>query len=100
MKKNDGVSFVNRLKYEFDKTISRGPLALGAWVALVSAIILLVLSLGLHFSGLDPAMGLKEILWTMLMQALAPNPVPFSGPGPASAWSTEFPLTPWPGRAR
>ncbi len=80
MKKNDRVSFVNRLKYEFDKTISRGPLALGAWVALVSAIILLVLSLGLHFSGLDPNMGLKEILWTMLMQALAPNPVPFSGP--------------------
>jgi voltage-gated potassium channel Kch len=55
-------------------------LVLATWVALVSLVILLVLSMGIHFSGLYPDMGLPEMLWTMLMQALAPNPVSFSGP--------------------
>jgi len=79
MKNREQASIQNRLRYAFDKTLSRGPLALGGWVALVSLVILLVLSLVLYFGGLNPDMGLPETLWTMLMQALAPNPVSFGG---------------------
>jgi len=75
MKANNRLSLNNRLRYEFDKTISRGPLALSAWLALVSMLIIVLLSAFIHFSGLYPGMSLPAIFWTMLLQALAPNPV-------------------------
>ena len=80
MSKNIKASFANRLRYEFDKTISRGMLMLAVWVAAASLLILLALAFGIYLSGLYPDMGLPEMLWTMLMQALAPNPVNFTGP--------------------
>ncbi len=75
--------FQNRLRYEFDKTLSRGPMALGAWVALFSLLLVLLLAVLAHFARLDPALNLPQIFWVMLLQALAPNPVDLSlGPWP------------------
>jgi ion channel POLLUX/CASTOR len=82
--KNNRIEAIrNRLRYEFDKNISKGPLVLGAWVALASLAIILLLTVGVYLAHFYTNMGFMEIFWTMLLQALAPNPVDVNaGPWP------------------
>ena len=83
MKQNKRSTIYNRLRYWFDRTISRGTLALSYWLALISMLVIVLLSAFIHFSGLYPDMSLPAIFWTMLLQALAPNPVDVNaGPWP------------------
>jgi voltage-gated potassium channel Kch len=69
------VSLSSRIKYEFDKRVSKGPLTLGIWLAFATLLLVLFISLIVYISRIDPALGLPAIFWTMLLQALAPNPV-------------------------
>jgi len=73
------ASFSNRLKYAFDKIISRGMLSLAILVAAGSLVIVLVLAFGSNFIEPDPNKSLFQTFWEMLLQALAPNPVPYGG---------------------
>ena len=73
--KDQKISISSRIKYLFDKTLSKGPLSLGLWLALATFLMVLVVSLIVHIARMDPELGLPAIFWTMLLQALAPNPV-------------------------
>jgi voltage-gated potassium channel Kch len=73
--KDQKISISSRIKYSFDKTLSKGPLSMGLWLALATFLLVLVVSLVVYITRIDPALGLPAIFWTMLLQALAPNPV-------------------------
>jgi len=83
MKTNNKSSFYNRLLYEFDKTISRGPMALSVWLALVAVVVIIICAVIVNAAGLFPAVSLPGLAWNMMMQSLAPNPIDFrTGPLP------------------
>lgn len=50
-------------------------MSLGVWVALASIVLILTLSTLVHITQVDGDMGFLTVFWTMLLQALAPNPV-------------------------
>lgn len=61
-----------RLRYAFDNTLSHGPLALIAWLAVISAALILLISLVVHLFGWAPddQKGLINILWLSLLRTL------------------------------
>ena len=70
----------NRFRYWFDRTLSRGPLALGVWLALVSFLFVIVVTLALYLIRSNPDLTWSQLFYTILLQALVPNPVdPKSG---------------------
>ena len=67
----------DRLRYAFENTLSRGPIALIGWLALVSASIVLLAAIVLLVAGIgadpsDPAsrLGFVEGAWQSLMRTL------------------------------
>ena len=72
---------MERLRYFFDNTMARGPLALIGWLALAAAILVLAATLiVLGLNGVPKDMSPLDVLWNILFQALTPNPVdPSSG---------------------
>ena len=69
------VSFTERFAYIFDNMLSKGPLSLISWLAGLSAALILIVALFVQIFHADPQMPFPAVLWTMLLQALAPNPV-------------------------
>lgn len=70
----------DRIRYAFDNSMARGPIALVAWLGLASALLVIVTSLIVRLATAGE-MSLREILWNVLFQALTPNPVaPDAGP--------------------
>lgn len=69
------VSWRDRLRYAFDNTLSRGPIALIGWLALAS-IALVLLSAVLIWAGrMAPGADLVDLVWMNLMQTLDPGGV-------------------------
>lgn len=70
------ITRADRIRYWFDNTMTRGPLALIAWLFALSALIILVLSLFLRVTHIAPAAedgsrpGLAELVWMALMRTL------------------------------
>ncbi len=64
-----------RLRYRFDNTMSRGPAGLIVWLAAISGVLVVSVSLAVRFAGADADMGYPKILWNILFQTLTPNPV-------------------------
>jgi voltage-gated potassium channel Kch len=72
--------FSDRLRYAFDNSMSRGPIALVGWLGLASVLLVLVTSLIVRLAT-GGQMSLRDILWDIMFQALTPNPVaPDAGP--------------------
>ena len=69
------VSFTERFAYIFDNTLSKGPLSLISWLAGLSAVMILIVAFIVQLLHAAPEMPFPAVLWTMLLQALAPNPV-------------------------
>lgn len=69
------VSWGDRLRYAFDNYMGKGTAALVGGLALITIVLVLGLSLVVWGFKLDTEMNFAEILWTNLLQALAPNPV-------------------------
>src|SRR5438093_581041 len=69
------VTLLDRLRYRFDNTMSRGPASLIIWLALITLVLVLGTSLFVLLMGSDPDKDLPEILWDLLYQSLTPNPV-------------------------
>ena len=69
------VTFIKRLRYTFDNTMSRGPAGLILWLALISVILVVGVSLIVFLGRSDPDKDLADILWDILYQTLTPNPV-------------------------
>jgi Trk K+ transport system NAD-binding subunit len=77
------ATFAERVRYRFDNTLSRGPLALVGWLALATAtIIVLAVVIDLALGGIAPAQGLgpRQIIWSFVFQTLTPNPPGLDGP--------------------
>ncbi len=78
-RKTTGASFRERLHYAFDRSMSKGPMALIAWLALVSALLVAAISLVVFVLSLAPAdeSGTKpsflQIAWASLMRTLDPG---------------------------
>jgi ion channel POLLUX/CASTOR len=71
----DKPSLRERLRYWFDNRFSGGPLVVIGWLALATLTLVLVMTFislipGIHPEGQD----LKQLFWTILYQALTPNP--------------------------
>jgi voltage-gated potassium channel Kch len=65
------ISRRDRLRYWFDNTMSRGPVALIAWLFLVSVLVIAVLSGVVVALGLDPdRRGFIQVAWAGLMRTL------------------------------
>jgi voltage-gated potassium channel Kch len=65
------ISRRDRLRYWFDNTMSRGPIALIAWLFLVSVLLIAVLSGVVVALGLDPdKRGFIQVAWAGLMRTL------------------------------
>lgn len=65
------ISRGDRLRYWFDNTMSRGPVALIAWLFLVSVLVIAVLSGVVVALGLDPdKRGFVQVAWAGLMRTL------------------------------
>ena len=69
------VSFSERFAYIFDNALSKGPLGLISWLAVLTAALILIVALAVQLFHADPQMSFPAVVWTMLLQALAPNPV-------------------------
>lgn len=68
-------SLTARLRYAFDNTLSRGPTALIAWLALGCVVLVVSVSLLLHVSRLDPDHTLGQLLWLSLLRTLSADAI-------------------------
>ena len=63
-----------RLRYEFDKTMAAGPIALIGWLAVVSLLIIIIAGALLAVTGITPEGGSPlsfiEAFWESLMRTL------------------------------
>jgi voltage-gated potassium channel Kch len=65
------ISRRDRLRYWFDNTMSKGPIALIAWLFLVSLLVIIVLSAVVVALHLDPdKRGFMDVAWAGLMRTL------------------------------
>ncbi len=75
------ATLTNRIRYLFDRTLSRGPLALGIWLGGISLFFAVLMTLVIILLRSSPGLDLAQLFYTVLLQALVPNPVdPKSGP--------------------
>ncbi len=78
------ASLSDRLRYAFDNLMSKGTIALIGSLALISAIVILVVSLVVWFTGIsDQASGVDQI-WAYLMLTLNPDALHFG------SWSSRL----------
>ncbi|MBI1876973.1 MAG: potassium transporter TrkA, partial [Chloroflexi bacterium] len=70
------ITFANRLRYEFDNTMSRGTIALIGWLFLLSAILIVLVSLIVLVTGIGPTQedgsqfSFLDLAWMALMRTL------------------------------
>jgi ion channel POLLUX/CASTOR len=74
------ITPADRLRYWFDNTISRGPVALIGWLFAVIAALVLISSLLVYATGIAPEIGGRqpgffETLWLNLMRTIDPGNV-------------------------
>jgi voltage-gated potassium channel Kch len=67
------ISFGDRIRYAFDRTISRGPVALIGWLAVLSLVVIIVASIVIVLVDIRPAgstesLGFFEAAWESLMR--------------------------------
>jgi ion channel POLLUX/CASTOR len=82
------VTLADRLRYRFDNTISKGAIALIAWLALIFLALILASTLFVYLTGIAPAAndarpGFFQTLWLGLMHTIDPGNVG----GDTGSWS-------------
>jgi voltage-gated potassium channel Kch len=78
----DKPSLLDRARYFFDNTMSRGPIALIGWLALLSAVVILLVAVFVWTVGIAAEATLGDQVWAYLMHALGDYD-PMSG----ASWS-------------
>lgn len=61
---------LDRMRYFFDNTMSRGPIALIGWLALLSAVVILLVAAFVWTVGIAAEATLGDQMWAYLMHAL------------------------------
>jgi ion channel POLLUX/CASTOR len=69
------ITWLDRIRYRFDNTMSRGPAGLIVWLALISALVVASVTLLVLLAQSDADKAWTEILWDVLFQTITPNPV-------------------------
>jgi voltage-gated potassium channel Kch len=71
------ITFSDRLRYQFDNTMSKGTIALIGWLFIISTILIVIVSLILLLTGIGPTQedggaspGFLETAWMSLMRVL------------------------------
>ncbi|HEX2569421.1 MAG TPA: TrkA C-terminal domain-containing protein [Polyangia bacterium] len=73
------ITFWDRLRYRFDNAMARGTVTMIAGLGLLSAVLILAISLFVWLTGIAPAgengtpIGLIEVLWMSLLRTLDPG---------------------------
>ncbi len=72
------ITTADRLRYQFDNTMSRGTIALIGWLAILSLIMILAISLFVFVTGADATgeggrLGFSDLLWRGLLRTLDPG---------------------------
>lgn len=68
-------SLLRRVRYAFDNTLARGPIALVFWLFIVTILlVVLAVAIDLWIGGVTPDLQPREVFWNILFQALVPNP--------------------------
>lgn len=81
------ISFRDRLHYQFDNTMAKGPIALIGWLSLLSVALIVLVSLIIQTLGLDPSgRGFMDLLWAGLMHAMDAGSIG----GDSGSWSFLF----------
>jgi len=78
---SDKPTFRERFRYWFDNRFSGGPLVIIGWLALGTAI-LIVLATGIVvlIHGIPEGQQVWQVFWNIMSQALTPNPVDAGNP--------------------
>jgi voltage-gated potassium channel Kch len=77
------ITYVDRLRYWFENTISGGSIALIGWLSLLSAVLIVVVSVIVMLAGIGPTdengqpVSLLETVWFSLMRALSSGTMAF-----------------------
>jgi voltage-gated potassium channel Kch len=66
----DKPSFADRVRYAFDSTMSRGPIALIGWLALLSAVVIVVVAASVWTMGIAMEGSFADQAWAYMMHAL------------------------------
>jgi voltage-gated potassium channel Kch len=70
------ITLADRLRYQFDNIMSKGPIALIGWLFILSAVIIVLISAAVVAAGLQPAgdsgepLNFAEIAWMGLLRTL------------------------------
>ena len=70
------ITFMERLRYAFDNTMSRGIIALIGWLAVVSVVLIFIASIAVSLSGNVPVhddgrpFNVFEVAWVSLMHTM------------------------------
>ena len=83
------ITWRDRLRYAFDNTLTGGTAAIIGWLALLSAVVVLVVALIVWLARIGPAgeapMSLGEAMWASLMRTLDPGTM-----GGDTGWNFRF----------
>ena len=70
------ITFADRLRYQFDNTMSRGTVALIGWLFIVSAMMIICISVVVIVAGMAPTLAdgspqnFWEVIWMSMMRAM------------------------------
>ena len=68
-------SWLERIRYRFDNSFSKGPQVLIGWLGLITVFLVAVMTLVSLLPGIRPeGQDIKQLFWNILFQALTPNP--------------------------
>jgi voltage-gated potassium channel Kch len=70
-------SWSQRFRYWFDNTMTKGPVSLIRWLALLSVLMILIISLIVWLIGIDSNRSLPEQIWFFVMLTLEPDAMTF-----------------------
>ncbi|HOJ77940.1 MAG TPA: potassium transporter TrkA [Bacillota bacterium] len=66
-------SFWDKLKYNFDNIMAKGTIALIGWLAILSILLILIVSLFVLITNAAPGTSFLELLWMSLLRTLDPG---------------------------
>lgn len=87
------ITYQDRLRYQFDNTMSRGPIALIGWLFIISAALVIIFATLVYMTGIAPVPegavrpGFVSLLWSSLLHSMDAGTVAGDAGSPWYLWS-------------